>query len=266
MRAILVSVDYTDLLALTLPHNRQHFSQVVVVTSPEDYTNVLPVAWENGADIFATDAFYRGEAKFNKWAALEEGLDWMGRSGWLCLMDADVVWPKSVCVSEDGGDLFLEPKAVVDPDGGPTSFKAGQLVTPLRRMLTDLSQTIPMEQEDEWRKYPVHQNVEEWAGYSQIFHASDPVLRSLPWHEVDWKHAGGADSYFQIRWARQNKVRPAFEVLHLGPTRENWCGRATPYLGGAIPENAHERKHQLRAFLQGRAGKTGKEMFAEEKL
>ena len=36
MNAILVCVDYSDLLAITLPHNRHHFNKVMVVTTPED--------------------------------------------------------------------------------------------------------------------------------------------------------------------------------------------------------------------------------------
>ena len=38
--------------------------------------------------------FYADGAAFNKWKALELALDSYGRRGWLCVMDADVIWPQ----------------------------------------------------------------------------------------------------------------------------------------------------------------------------
>ena len=100
MRAFLVSVDYTDLLALTLPCNRHHFTEVFVVTSTADAPSVRPVADACRAEVLATDLFYASGADFNKWLALEWALDHVGRKGWICLMDADVVWPKGAKVSD----------------------------------------------------------------------------------------------------------------------------------------------------------------------
>src|SRR5678815_6143087 len=95
LRAALVSVDYGDLLALTLRYNRHHFKDVLVVTTSRDQ-ETIDVAERNGCHVFTTDAFYEGGARFRKWLALERGLEHFGRDGWLCLMDADVCWPKAV--------------------------------------------------------------------------------------------------------------------------------------------------------------------------
>jgi hypothetical protein len=62
--------------------------------------------------------------------------------------------------------------------------------------------------ENEWTKYPIHRNTKEWAGYSQIFHADDPVLGQPPWYDISWSHAGGADSAFQHKWTEDKKIRP----------------------------------------------------------
>src|SRR5580692_269178 len=94
MKAILVSVDYADILAVTLPYNRHHFDEVYVVTTPGSEDG--RVAKQLGAEVWGTTAFYDDGAVFNKWKALEEALDVMGRDGWLCVMDADVLWPKTV--------------------------------------------------------------------------------------------------------------------------------------------------------------------------
>lgn len=241
LRAIMVSVDYSDLLAMTLPYNRHHFSEVMVVTTPED-VKTQEVAAANGATVFATRSFYDRGASFNKWVALEQGLNAFGRSGWLCVMDADVVWPKALPAFER---------------------KVGKLYSPLRRMREPL--TIPPE--NEWAKFPIHRNVTEWAGYSQIFHADDPVLGPPPWHEVDWKHAGGADSFFQRKWAPENKVRPPFEVLHLGEAGRNWFGRATRRADGSIPAEAEARSAQVGGIWRKRDRSLPESLrFAAEKI
>jgi hypothetical protein len=282
MRAILVSVDYADLLAITLPYNRHHFEEVWVMTTNGSQDAVE--ADKHGAIVHLTDAFYRDGATFNKWLALEEGLDTMGREGWICLMDADVLWPKEL--------QFREQYQTIkwwNPNGETMYQDAGMLCSPLRRMWDNwprhpqasllCNQKMPMQDwvpaEEDWSKFPVHRNTAEWAGYSQIFHASDPVLQrgcpsctgplseqamsgpgdaacrrcggggqvpDVPWHQVDWRHAGGADSFFQAKWSAERKVRPPFEVLHLGPAGQNWYGRATPYADGSRPEGEQERR------------------------
>lgn len=246
MRAIMVCVDYSDLLAVTLPYNRHHFQGVCVVTTLDDH-KTTEVAVNNGASVYHTNAFTRGGAVFNKWAALEEGLDSIGRRGWLCVMDADVLWPKVL---------------------PPFRRDVGCLYTPLRRMapwpLAVESCGLPPE--GNWGKYPLHRNVAEWAGYSQVFHAEDPRLGPPPWHETDWVHAGGADSMFQLKWPKERKVRPPFEVLHLGPAGTNWCGRASAYADGTEPERARDKLTMLKTYVRGRAGKSGGERFRHEKL
>jgi len=235
LRAIMVSVDYTDLLSITLPYNRHHFESVTIVCSKRDVAGLLPLAEKYDCDLFETDLFYANGATFNKWLALEAGLDYLGRYGWLCLMDADVLWPTNIYDALD-------------------DIKLGYLYTPMRRMYdrNDL-RMIPLEKD--WHLYPIHRNVNEWAGYSQIFHANDPCLGQPPWHQIDWKHAGGADSFFQRKWNVPNKVRPLFEVLHLGPAGVNWCGRASNYVDGTVPREAQSRRDELDSYWRGRHGK-----------
>ena len=277
MRAIMVAVDYTDLLAVTLPYNIHHFEEVWIVTDEKCHKEVVDVAWQMdnphkvGITILATGLFYADGATFNKWRALEWGLDQMGRHGWLCLMDADVLWPKGLRWSENTVETeSWKPNvetlqcSVSHPDGTYSChvFVGGYLYTPLRRMCTDLNQSgflhmpegvwKPYPAERLWNRFPVHRNINEWAGYSQIFHADDPVLGPPPWHETNWKHAGGADSFFQMRWPKEKKVRPPFEVLHLGPAGENWYGRATPYLDGSVPTDAAEKREKVRQIWEGR--------------
>lgn len=267
MRAILVAVDYTQELAITLPYNRHHFESVLVVTSPADEPNVRPVVEANGAGVFVTDAFYRQGAAFNKFLALEEGLDHMGRSGWLCLMDADVLWPTETKLwlgnhpaCEGGDDCWCGGGGYAKADRFVLHF--GQLCTPLRRMMVDLTRPVPPEHE--WPRFPLHPNRAEWPGYSQIFNADDPHLGEPPWHDVRYTHAGTADSLFQRKWPASDKVRPPFEALHLGPSGANWLGRVTPRVDGTVPEGAAARRQALREMIRQR--RPGPDPYRAERL
>lgn len=292
MRAILVSVDYGDVLALTLPHNRHHFSDVMVVTAPRD-AETIDAAEAAGARIFLTESFWEGGADFNKFRALEQGLDAFGREGWLAIMDADVLWPRDVGMREQGETIKWHP-----PGGnGPTVCQdRGTLCAPLRRMWASFPRNplpvrhtdalvplfgpavdgsgepirgkighVRVPAEERWGRFPLHRNVGEWAGYSQIFHADDPVLRArgTPWHETDWRHAGGADSFFQRLWPRERRVRPPWECLHLGEAAANWCGRVSPRLDGRPVEGVAERRARLAAVWEGRRRTRG---FESERM
>jgi hypothetical protein len=207
MKAIIVSVNYGDYLSVTLPRNFHHFTEIVVVTTLDD-TETQQVAYSvPNARCYCTDAFYDDGAQFNKYKALEQGIDELGRDGWLCVLDADVVWPKRI------------------PD---FEFVPGNLYTPERRMKADAS--VPPE--IEWSRYPIYHLHWHWSGYSHIFHARDPVLGAPPWHDTKGAHAGGGDTWFQDKWSKDKKIRPLWTVLHLGPNRVNWRGRVSPRVEG----------------------------------
>lgn len=260
LNAIMVAVDYTDLLSLTLPYNRHHFDKVCIVTDLRDDKRLFELAGEYDCRLYTTDAFTRQGAVFNKWLALEEGLDAMGREGWIAILDADVLWPKTVSVAElDGRVLRIEVA------GGRTTYvRPGQLCSPLRRMHEQPTEVIPPE--SEWVCYPIHRNVGEWAGYTQIFHGSDPMLGKPPWHNTRYATAGTADSFFQQRWPTKRKIRPDFNVLHLGQAGKNWAGRATNYLDGSKPVRADECTQRMAKLWADRRGKVGPDKFAGEKI
>lgn len=261
LRAILVSVDYADLLAVTLPYNRHHFHDVMVVTAKRD-TATMQVAVANHCRTYVTDAFYERGAVFNKWLALELALDAYGREGWLCVMDADVLWPRQAPLSLEPGNLYTPYRRMWE--GYPKAPGWFMRIPPY-----DPLGIVP---ERHWHRFDRHRNVKEWPGYTQIFHASDPALGGTGhWHETDWVHAGGADSLFQRRWTREHKLRPPWEVLHLGEAGQNWYGRATPYLDGTVAPQAGERLRLVAEIWEERrrgkeAGLNEEQRFAREKL
>jgi hypothetical protein len=237
MKGITVCVDYWDYLEITLPKNLHHFEDFLVVTAPQD-TATQELCKKYAVKTHITDAFYRKGAHFNKWLALEEGLDVLGRLGWLCIIDSDIIMP----------EFIYWPELI-----------NGKLYAPRRRMT---HHPLP---ENQWGQVPLW-HVEEFSGYFQLFNGLDEHLPNPPWHELDWMHAGGADTAFQALWPVKDKVRLPFEVLHLGPNGKNWLGRATP-IKGKLPTKSQERLGRLSALMELRR-QTPKSLrqYEEEKI
>lgn len=241
LTAVIVCVDYADLLQYTLGYNRHHYTHAYVITTPKD-KETIAVAESRNASVFKTNVFYENGANFNKFAAIEQCLDNIGRDrGWIALVDADVLWPISI-----DSQWVLE---------------AGKLYTPLRHNHFEFNGSIP--DESEWQSYKPHGWEKEFSGHTQIFHSSDPVLGQPPWHETNWKHAGGGDSMFQAKWAEQNKVRPPWKCLHLGVPGQ-WTGRVTPNVNtNETPQEATDRRKALQDYMSTRR-RTGN--YNHEKL
>jgi len=246
IHAYIVSVDYSDLLNITLPYNRNHFENVTVVTTKAD-THTRAVAIKNECTVFKTDRFYDQAACFNKYAALQQCISESitdCRSDIVCVMDADVMFPKVIDWS------FLDNPANADC-----------LFTPERHMCRDIPDCMP--QEPYWKSYEKNKE-QEWAGYTQIFNINDSHLpETEKWFSTNWTHAGGADSEFQARWPKSHKKRPTFSVLHLGREGVNWCGRVTPTLDGEVFHQAEHRIANMK-FMRDKRKTTGN--YDHEKL
>lgn len=223
MKAIIVCVQFDDLLALTLPRNAHHFECIVVVTSPHDRRTMEVVHQFDNAYWLGTDDFYRDGAEFNKGAGIERAFDRLGRTGWICHLDADVILPRKI-------DW---PK-----------LKVGHLYLGRRHICPDaeLGAGLP---EERWKEYPVCEEQIDWPGFFQLFHADDPVLETRPWYPTDWRHAGGSDTEFNGKWAEENRELVGFSVLHLGQPRQNWWGRVTTRVDGVSVSTAAERARRM---------------------
>lgn len=225
MKSVVVCVEYDDLLRVTLSRNHKHFVETIVVTSPADVKTQALVREFPNVTACVTDAFYRNGNKFNKGAALEEGLEATGRKGWIVVWDADIVMPPKM------------PLAGLTPNC---------LYNPRRHILDD-----PSEFSDtlDWNTVPVRPD--RWfPGYFQLFHSDDPALRLRPWYGSRWEHAGGCDSDFERKWVLASRKRLPFNVLHLGPCDTNWYGRTTERLDSEAIDEAvlSERKARMGAI------------------
>lgn len=228
-KAITICVHYDDFLAVTIPRIVQHVSELLVVTTPTDQRTIDLVAKYPQARTYQTDAFYRGGASFNKGLAMEEGFDQLGRSGWILILDADILLPEHI---------------------PSLSLAIGNMYTPVRRIMQDVDGLLAPPTIDP-KALPLR-NEKGNFGYFQLFHAHDPVIRNKrPWYQTDWVHAGGADSVFEKQWKPGNKRRPPFEVIHLGNPDENWYGRVRRRIdNGETPAEAAARAIKLKQLHQ----------------
>ena len=77
---ITTCVNYDDFLSLTLPHMVK-WGRVIVVTDKQGF-DTAKVAAKHGAELFTTEAWYKGESRFNKGAAINEALAAIKPKGW----------------------------------------------------------------------------------------------------------------------------------------------------------------------------------------
>lgn len=224
-KAIVVCVGYDDLLAITLPNNIRHFSECVVVTSPGDERTRRVCESVTNTRVFCTDAFTRHGAAFNKGLAIEEGFDFLGRDGWICVWDADILLPDR-------------------PDWGV--IECGRLHSASRRIVNDV---LDWNENNDWSDYPISSE-SGMPGYLHLFHARDPAIAQQPWYDLKFVHAGGGDGYFQSRWPPHLKTYMPFEVLHLGPKDTNWFGRVSERADGTIDDRAYVNQAEMERYLR----------------
>lgn len=191
---VTVSVDYADILAQGLETWRDGLDFLMVVTTHRDQETAR-LCERAGVHYLATEAFYRGDAVFNKGLALSEVLGpALGAHpfhDWILGFDADIVPPV--------GWRHQVDTAALEP---------GNLYGVTRRLQN--GQTYPEA---------------EIAGFFQLWHTSDPQVARRPLYETTWRHAGGYDSEFQGRWGQGKRWRLPFEVEHVGVPGTNWWGR-----------------------------------------
>src|SRR4051812_12870487 len=93
IRGITACVNYSELLAVTLPINMRHMTECLVVTSPGDHATQDIACSIPNVKVFETMAFFEGGSRFNKGYALELGFSELGRHGWIVIFDSDIVFP-----------------------------------------------------------------------------------------------------------------------------------------------------------------------------
>lgn len=89
LQAITVSVNYSDFLVHSLKANRHLFDKWIIVTDTKDETTkALCIAFD--VICIQTDVFYKN-ARFNKYAGINEGLKYVDNDAWIIFLDSDII-------------------------------------------------------------------------------------------------------------------------------------------------------------------------------
>jgi hypothetical protein len=217
MSTVIVSVEFSDFLSVTLPWNQKSLGRILVVTDPEDEATIA-VAEQHNVEILTTKVFYEREASFNKWSAVNQGFDYLSASEWCLVLDSDILVPKEWSTSHLRKENLYHAHRVPD-------WKK------------------KVEPEKNWKRYKRLR--ERPAGYFHLFHASNPYgSRYLDC----WRWCGTGDWEFQYRRPETTKTLVPFDVVHLGTPEVNWCGRSEAFRDGTLHPKAAERKESARAL------------------
>ena len=192
---VIVSVDYNDLLEITLGHNRNIFDSITVVTSSSD-KKCVEICEKMGAKVVVTDSMYSEGAEFNKGKAINEGISSLKDPEFVLLLDADIIVP------DFDFSLPLEENTIYYRD---------------RMMLRDYDSY------ERFKKGSLDFETESLGpiGYFQLFKYG----RKLKYAESS-SNAAWSDVRFIRKFRWQKKI--GSPVVHLGEDRKNWSGRTTP--------------------------------------
>lgn len=217
LECVMVCVNYSDFLEITLPWNIQHWDKVVVVTSSKDH-RTAEIARKYGALVVISDSYQSRGATLNKGAMLNAGASALDRDDWMMFTDADILLPPDFRKIFDQhvwnpGTLYYATRLTTPSP--PLSWIAEYKKNP--SIADSLHPSNPFADQGPW-------------GYFQLFHTS---ARSLRPYSESFLSAGGVDKHFMEQWPPDKRHLTDFEVVHIdhGPHTTNWRGRRSPQLG-----------------------------------
>ncbi len=233
LECVITCVNFSDMLAESLPHNRNLFDKTVVVTAPEDKeTRKICEYWN--VQCIPSDVFETRWNKFNKGKGINVGLAALSKTDWMLHMDADIVLPPStrslleaakldplgiygidrqIIIGEaDWRDFMCQPD--LQQEGWSSYADCGKFIHP-------------------HHKFPIATRVAHPTGYVpigffQLWNAASKRLH-YPEQHTD---AGRGDMLFALQWPRsQRHMIPEIIAYHLesepATMGKNWGGRKT---------------------------------------
>lgn len=235
IECVIICVNFADILAHTLPLNRNHFDKLVVVRDSRDQdTWNLCRHWH--VECVTTDEFYGfdGELAFAKGNGINAGLKKLSKRGWVVHMDADILLPprfrelveRVVRPREDtiyGIDRVMCPgfREWIAWHGKPETQHADEIFVippswPLGPRIARL---------DGEGYVPI--------GFFQMWH---PGVSGVSDYPTQHGTAGRTDMLHSLRWARDKRALiPEIFAVHLQgdiePGMTNWRGRKMERFG-----------------------------------
>ena len=232
LEAVIVCDGYPDFLAQTLPHNKQLFDKIVVVTSYEALqTRRICEHWH--VQCVMTDDLQTRKGLFCKGKGINAGLNALGKAGWVAHIDADIFLPPQT--------RLLLQNAQLDPSMlyGIDRF----LVRGHQEWLEFIEQPRLQHESETYihlNAFPLGTRVMHHyaGGYVPIgfFQLWNPTVSGVTSYPEDHTDAGRGDTLFAQQWPRAKRSLLGELVgYHLesedARNAANWCGRKTSYFG-----------------------------------
>ena len=231
---LVICNNYSDYLAFTLPLNKHHFDNMVVVTGPDDKKTQKLCEYHHVKCVVSKRMFEDGP--FNKGKAINDGLAALKGLGWIVHMDADMVLPPATRIIWER--IGLDKKLIYGID---------------RMMCPDFEQWVQFTKEPvlihenyiyvHSNAFPVGTRICKWGdgdgyipiGFFQMWHAS---LKKV--YPEEHGYAGRSDMLFAMQWPRaERSFLPEILGIHLSTADltaaekmgTNWCGRVSTEFG-----------------------------------
>lgn len=231
MEAVTVCVNYGDFLAHTLPHNRKHFSNYIVVTSTTDsFTKRICDFYE--VKCIQTDVFYQDDAIFNKGKGINEAIKQLKLDRWMLHLDADIyLFPNFINILKgaelDSKSLYSIDRLMCNSFEDWIDFQSNPL-TIYNGITEKFKIGTRLINEKDNGYLPL--------GYFQLWH---PKMSGIYYYDESHDKADYSDLKFSLQWPREKrKLIADMFVMHLDSQKsdmgENWSGRKTPLFGKSM--------------------------------
>jgi GR25 family glycosyltransferase involved in LPS biosynthesis len=195
---IIVSVDYNDLLILTLQKNKRIFHNITVVTSKTDQ-KCKEICDKFGVSCIQTDIMYDNNSVFNKGKAINAGINSIENPDLILLLDADIIVENDINL-HDLNDKYL--------------YTSERIILPNYDSYLD------------YINNGVYNKLERdhGLGFYQLFSINNnSINRNNPYPDNS-SDASWSDLEFRNKFQFKKNID---RVIHLGDTRKNWKGRIT---------------------------------------
>jgi GR25 family glycosyltransferase involved in LPS biosynthesis len=195
---IIVSVDYNDLLILTLQKNKRIFHNITVVTSKTDQ-KCKEICDKFGVSCIQSDIMYDNNSTFNKGKAINVGINSIENPDLILLLDADIIVENDINL-HDLNDKYL--------------------YTSERIILPNYDSYLDYINNGVYNKLERDQGL----GFYQLFSINNnSINRNNPYPDNS-SDASWSDLEFRNKFEFKKNID---RVIHLGDTRKNWKGRKT---------------------------------------
>lgn len=204
MNLVTTCLNYSDLLAVTLPYWKQHGTVHVVTTSTDLPTH--DVCRANGLKPAVTDGWYRDDSTFNKGGALQDVIDRLDLPTRepMVIFDADCVPVGKIPLLPNSDHIYSCVRY--------TAMSSTELHKHL-----DEGMSLPPTRADSYRPNLVR-------GYFQLFQ----YHRMLSFGRRRDRTFSGCDLFLAAQFSVNTWLHPdQFYVVHLGESYVNWKGRVT---------------------------------------